>query len=155
MMQISTSTLAGLRFFKGLPACYLKKFAENAMPAEFKAGEFIFNEGEPANCFYVIVDGGVALVSREHSQLIETIGPGDLLGWSWLIPPYLWRFDARAVTTLNVLFFYASRLREECENNHDFGYELMKRVAGVVVERLQATPYQLPQKPDRSHLIET
>jgi CRP/FNR family transcriptional regulator, cyclic AMP receptor protein len=149
MMQINTSTLADLRFFKGLPEPHLKKFVENAMSAEFRAAEFIFHEGERANCFYVVLDGGVALVSRERAQLIETIGPGDLLGWSWLFPPYFWRFSAHAVLPVKAAVFHAAPLREACENDHDFGYELMKRVAEVVVERLQATPYQLPQKPDK------
>jgi CRP/FNR family transcriptional regulator, cyclic AMP receptor protein len=156
-MQISTSTLAALGLFKGLSEEHLERLVENAMFAEFDVGEFIFRQGEYANRFFVILDGGVALVSSKglgRSELIQTIGPGDLLGWSWLFPPYYWHFDARAVLPVKAVFFYSTKLREECERDHDFGYELIKRVSEVLVKRLQATPYQLPQQPARSHLVE-
>jgi hypothetical protein len=66
-----------------------------------------------------------------------------VLGWSWLFPPYLWHFDARAVTPPKAIFFYGTRLRELCEENHDLGYELMKRVSEIVIRRLQATRREL------------
>jgi CRP-like cAMP-binding protein len=66
-----------------------------------------------------------------------------VLGWSWLFPPYLWRFDARAATPTKAIFFYGTRLRELCEENHDLGYELMKRVSDIVIKRLQAARREL------------
>jgi CRP-like cAMP-binding protein len=123
--------------------------AQEAMPVEFKTGEIIFSEGGVANRLYLLLRGRVALespIDMEHEPVaIETVGPGSMLGWSWLFPPYYWHFDARAVTPVKAIFFYGTRLREQCESNHELGYELMKRVCGVVIERLQAT---------RRHLVE-
>jgi CRP/FNR family cyclic AMP-dependent transcriptional regulator len=126
--------------------------AGSAMPAEFKTGELILSEGSSANRFYLLLSGEVALESppqqREDERqpvLIETIGAGSVLGWSWLFPPYYWHFDARAVEPVKAIFFYGTRLREQCENDHELGYELMKRTAGVVIERLQATRRRLSE----------
>lgn len=117
-----------------------------AMLTSFKAGESIFREGEPANRFYLILEGTVSLesyIGNSERLVIQTIGPGDVLGWSWLFPPYYWQFDACAVEDARAIFFYATPLREECEADHDLGYELMKRMAAVMLRRLQATRRQL------------
>jgi len=66
-----------------------------------------------------------------------------VLGWSWLFPPYNWHFSARAVEPTTAIFFYGTRLREECEDDPAFGFELMKRVAAIVIQRLQVTRVQL------------
>jgi CRP/FNR family cyclic AMP-dependent transcriptional regulator len=71
--------------------------------------------------------------------LIQIIGAGDVLGWSWLFPPFCWHFDARAVKPTEAIFIYGTRVRELCDEDHDLGYELMKRTAEVVIRRLQAT----------------
>ena len=116
------------------------------MQSQFNAGELIFREGDPANRFYLIQRGQVALESSLKDRpavRIQTIGAGDVLGWSWLFPPYYWHFDARTLEPTSAIFFYGTRLREECEKDHDLGYELMKRMAGVVLQRLQATRRQL------------
>ena len=138
--------LAEHPFFKGLTAEQLETIAGYSMQWEFAAGELVFREGDPANRFFVILEGEVALESpvRDGAAVpIQTIGPGDVLGWSWLFAPYYWHFDARAVKPTTAIFFYATPLREECERDHDLGYELMKRVAEVVIGRLQATRHQL------------
>jgi CRP-like cAMP-binding protein len=112
-----------------------------AMLAEFKKGELIFREGDPANRFYLIRSGRVELeaeVKERGRMLIQTIGPGDVLGWSWLFPPYYWRFDARAATSVKAIFFYGTRLRGQCEQDPALGYDMMKRTAEVVIKRLQA-----------------
>jgi CRP-like cAMP-binding protein len=75
--------------------------------------------------------------------VIQIIGAGEVLGWSWLFPPYLWHFNARAMEATDAIFFYATPLREECESDHELGYELMKRMAEVMVRRLQATRWKL------------
>lgn len=116
------------------------------MQTSFEAGSLIFHEGDPANRFYLIQEGKVALetMAREGERaLIQTIGAGDVLGWSWLFSPYYWQFDARVVEPVKAIFFYATPLREECEADHDLGYELMKRMAGVMLKRLQAARRQL------------
>ncbi len=111
------------------------------MRATFEPGTVVVETGEPANCFYLIVKGQVALETRgDLSPLrVQTIGPGDVLGWSWLFPPYCWHFDAIAKEKTEAIFFYGSRLRQECDRNHDFGYELFKRMSQILVTRLQST----------------
>lgn len=133
-------------FLKGLNSHQLDLLAENSMLAEFKAGGRVLDEGGIANRFYLILAGQVELESPlpdGGAIRIQTIGAGDVLGWSWLFPPYYWQFDARAVTPTKAIFFYGTRLRELCEEDHDLGYELMKRVSEVVIQRLQATRDEL------------
>ena len=135
-------TIAGHRLFKDLAPQYLTLLAEVAMFKEFPAGELIFREGDPANRFYLILDGEVALESAAPERppiVLQTIGRDDVLGWSWLFPPYYWHFDARATVPTRAIFFYGTWLRENCERDHDFGYEMMKRMSAVMIERLQAT----------------
>jgi CRP/FNR family cyclic AMP-dependent transcriptional regulator len=128
-------------FLKGFKTEHLELLAANALPAQFQAGEVIFREGEMANRFYLLTHGAVALESYTKDRgvaLVEKIGAGDVLGWSWLFPPYYWRMDARAVEPTSAIFFYGTRLRQEAERDHDLGYELMRRVAAIAIQRLQA-----------------
>ncbi len=120
------------------------------MRVHFAENDFIFREGAPANRFYLLRTGKVALESQAANQtraLIQILGPGDILGWSWIFEPYYWHFDARALEATDAVFLYATPLREECESDHDLGYELMKRLAGVMVSRLQATRWKLLRIP--------
>lgn len=138
--------IAAHPLLRGMKPEHLKVLAACAMPAQFKEGELIFREGEPANRFYLLEAGKVSLESHaqdEPSVTIQTIGVGDTLGWSWLFPPYYWHFDARALEPVKAIFFYGTWLREYCEQDHDLGYELMKRMAEVVIRRLQATRQQV------------
>jgi CRP-like cAMP-binding protein len=132
-------------FLDGMSPHQYRLLADCAMPAEFRADEFIFREGEPANRFYLIESGKVALESRADTGVIriQMIEAGDVLGWSWLFPPYFWHFDARAIEPTEAIFFYAAPLRDECEIDHEFGYELTSRMARVAVRRLQATRWKL------------
>ena len=128
-------------FLKGFKAEHLALLAANALPAHFQAGEIIFREGEMANRFYLLTAGAVVLetyTKDRGSAVVDKIGAGDVLGWSWLFAPYYWRMDAKAVEPTNAVFFYGTRLRHEAEKDHDLGYELMRRVAAVAIERLQA-----------------
>lgn len=134
--------------FNGLAPRYLALLSEVAMFKEFAADEVIFREGDPANRFYLILDGEVVVESPRAEQspvTVQTIGSNDVLGWSWLFPPYYWHFDARATKPTKAIFFYGTWLRENCERDHDFGYQMMKRMAAVMVERLQATRRRLAQ----------
>jgi CRP-like cAMP-binding protein len=140
------SLIAGHPFLKGLPSRHLQILADCAMLTEFAPKQLIFREGEVANRFYLIREGKVALETpiKDHGPLhLQTVGGGEVLGWSWLFPPYYWHFDARALEPVKAIFFYGTRLRECCEADHELGYELMQRVAEVVVQRLQATRRQL------------
>lgn len=117
-----------------------------AMQTEFPKDQLIFREGDLANRFYLIESGSIALESRAddtHRVLIQTVGGGDVLGWSWLFPPYYWHFDARTLQPTKAVFFYGTRLRTQCEEDHDFGYELIKRMASVAIRRLQAAREQM------------
>lgn len=142
------AAIAAHRFTADMKPDHLKRLLAVAMFKRFEPGEHIFTEGEPANRFYLICRGKVGLESTrvdETAPLIQFIGEGDVLGWSWLFPPYYWHFDARAVEQTDAIFFYGTRLREQCEEDPGFGYDLMKRVANIVIKRLQITRVQLLQ----------
>lgn len=134
--------------FKGLAPQYLTLLAQVAMAKQFAADEVIFREGDPANRFYLILEGEVALESpaTDHgSVVLQTIGPDDVLGWSWLFPPYYWHFGARATKPTKAIFFYGTWLRDSCERDHEFGYEMMKRMAAIIIKRLQSARKRLAQ----------
>ncbi len=141
-------------FLSGLSEQYQKTLLDCAMLQQFAQGEKIFHEGDPANRFYLILDGEVALESEGADSgpiHIQTLRSGDVLGWSWLFPPYYWHFSARATKPTKAIFFYGTRLRHICEEDTAFGYELMKRIAGVVIDRLQATRKELLELAKRQH----
>jgi CRP-like cAMP-binding protein len=123
-------------FFKGLKPIHVQSLADLAMEKEFKAGEHIFREGDPANRFYLILEGRVALHYEAGEAATQTLGPGDDLGWSWLFPPYYFLATAQAVDPVKTIFFYGTRLRQRCEEDHDLGYEIMKRIAQVAIQHL-------------------
>jgi CRP-like cAMP-binding protein len=128
-------------FLAGMNHTQLALLTDCAMAAHFKPSQVIFREGEPANRFYLIETGEVVLESAEgfgEPTVVETIGAGDLLGWSWMFPPYVWHFTARAVESTEAIFFYGTILREYCERDPSLGYQLFKRMAPVMLRRLQA-----------------
>jgi CRP/FNR family cyclic AMP-dependent transcriptional regulator len=133
-------------FFKGLKPQQFQLLAALAMEREFKAGEYIVREGDPANRFYLILEGKVDLrfESGERGSIpIQMLGPGEDLGWSWLFPPYYFHGTAQAVGPVKTIFFYGTRLRQQCEEDHDLGYEIMKRVAEVAIGTLNASRLNL------------
>lgn len=110
-----------------------------------EAGRELFSEGQEASVFYLVRHGRVALelgIPGQGSATLSTHGPGEVLGWSWLFPPYRWHFDGRVVERGSAIVFDAACLRTKAEDDHDLGYELMKRFASQIVERLQATRLQ-------------
>jgi CRP/FNR family transcriptional regulator, cyclic AMP receptor protein len=128
-------------FLAGMNHEELALLTDCAIPVHFKKGQIIFREGEMANRFYLIETGKIVLESSErlgNPVIIDTIVRGDLLGWSWMFPPYTWQFTARAVEPTAAIFFYGTILREYCEKEHSLGYELLKRMSVVMVKRLQA-----------------
>jgi CRP-like cAMP-binding protein len=133
-------------FFKGLEKPYLELITGCASNAVFKAGEFLFREGEVAEHFYVIREGTVKVEMFTGARgpiTIETIGAGEVVGYSWLFPPYRWVFSGRAATPMRLFMFDGACLRGKCEEDHNLGYELMKRFSHIMMERLQATRLQL------------
>lgn len=128
-------------FLAGMNPTQLALLTDCAIPVNFKKGQTILREGEMANRFYLIESGKVVLESGKgfgEPVVIETIGAGDLLGWSWMFPPYVWHFTARAAEPTNAIFFYGTILREYCERDHSLGYELFKRMTPVMMKRLQS-----------------
>ena len=126
----------------GLKAAHRALLERHAMTTGFKAGEVIFKTGDPANRFYCLLSGKVELWTRSPGApavKIDTIHAGELLGWSWLFPPYQWAFDAIAKTDTEAIFFYGTPLRELCDEDPAFGLELMKRMAEVMMRRLHAS----------------
>ena len=133
-------------FLAGMHRTHLRLLTDCAMASHFKKGQTILREGEFANRFYLLESGKVVLESGSgfgDPVIIETIGPGDLLGWSWMFPPYVWHFTARAIEPATALFFYSTILREYCEKDHSLGYELFKRMSMVMMKRLQAARKQM------------
>ena len=132
-------------FLIGISAHHIRLLADCAMGARFRAGEVIFGENEPANRFYLIERGRVALESStlDESVKIDEIGDGDLLGWSWLFPPYVWHFSAWALEDTTAIFFYGTVLRDYCEKDHSLGFELFTRMSAVMLRRLQAARQKL------------
>jgi CRP-like cAMP-binding protein len=130
----------------GLAPAHRELVAGCAVNARFEAGDYLFREGDAANRFYVIRHGAVALeihVPAREAVIVETLHEHDLLGWSWLFPPYRWSFDARAVEPVGAIAFDGACLRGKCDADHDLGYELMSGIAQVIIERLQATRLRL------------
>jgi CRP/FNR family cyclic AMP-dependent transcriptional regulator len=133
-------------FFAGLDAEALAIVAGCATNVSFAPGEFLFREGQPADQFFVVRRGRVAL--QVHSptagtMVVDTADAGDVMGWSWLVPPYKWLFDARAVERTGAVAFDGLCLRDKCEQDPHLGYELMKLVTQVMFSRLTAARVRL------------
>ncbi len=145
-MQTLEAILAVHPFFEGLEPKYLQFITGCASNVRFDAGAYIFREGEAASHFYIIRQGKVALetfAAQRGPITIETIEAGEVLGWSWLFPPYRWHFGARVVEPTRAIALDGVCLRTKGEADHDLGYELVKRVAQIMMQRLQATRLQL------------
>jgi CRP-like cAMP-binding protein len=150
-MESLEQTLAQHPFLAGLDRRYLRELASLASGKSFKALEMIFHEGNSANTFYLICKGKVALETALlgcDAIPIQTLGPGEVLGWSWLLPPYEYHYSARAVEPTRTVALDGRALRGRCEENHDLGYEIMKRFAVVIVQRLAATRARFLSFPD-------
>lgn len=145
-MRDLEGVLRECRFFEGLDERHFKLLTGCASNVKYNAGDNIFREGEDANHFYIIRHGMVSLelYSPDKGSIsIQTLGEGDVLGWSWLIPPYFWAYDAKAVEPTRAITLDGKCLRNKCEADHDLGYELLKRFSHIVSERLHAANLQL------------
>lgn len=147
-MRIRTieELLVETRLFADLAPEQLETVAGCGTTAHFAEGEYLFREGGEANTFYVVRGGSVALethVPGRGAARLLTLHDEDVLGWSWLFPPYRWHLDARAIEPVRALAFDGGCLRQKSVEDHELGYELMRRFAEVIVSRLQATRLQL------------
>ncbi len=140
------SVLSGHAFFHGMPACRLDRLTAVAQREDRPAGYRFFEEGGRADRFWLIQAGRVALdlyVPGRGSVIIETLGSGTVLGWSWLFSPYEWRFGAGVSEPVQTIVFDGRSVRIMCADDPAFGYELTRRFAAIMLDRLQNTRLRL------------
>ncbi|HEX8977010.1 MAG TPA: cyclic nucleotide-binding domain-containing protein [Solirubrobacteraceae bacterium] len=145
-MRTIEALIAATPLFAGLEPGHLELIAGCARNDHAEGGTLLLREGEPAEHFYLIREGAVALEvhSPGHGSIvIETLHAGDVVGWSWLFAPYRWQLDGRVLELTRLVVFDGACLRNKCEADHELGYQLMRRFAGNLVDRLQATRLQL------------
>jgi CRP/FNR family transcriptional regulator, cyclic AMP receptor protein len=132
-------------FFDGIDAEYLALIAGCASNVVFADGAFLFREGDPAETFYLVREGAVALELTAPGRVltVQTVGAGEMAGFSWLISPHRWEFDGRAVGRVHALELDGTCLRAKCDADPRLGYDLMQRFARLATRRLQATRLQL------------
>jgi CRP/FNR family transcriptional regulator, cyclic AMP receptor protein len=145
-MENLESILEAHPFFEGLDRAYITFLVGCASNQRCSPGEFLFREGQEANYFYLIREGTVNLEIYSPQQgpiIVQTLGAGEILGWSWIVSPYQWRFDARLVEQTRLIALDGKCLRQKCEEDRGMGYELLKRFAPIIEQRLVATKIQL------------
>jgi len=133
-------------FFSTMDPKHLDILVGCASNVRFEPGDFLFREGEEAHSFFFLRSGLVTVelyVPGRGAMQVETVGEGGVIGWSWLIPPYQWHFDARAVEPTRALALDGTCLRSKCDEDHDLGYAILKRFFHLVEQRLEATRVQL------------
>lgn len=136
-------------FFHGMKAQHIPVLCKGACEATYKAGDYLFHEGEPANRLFLVQSGCVALESHQPADgtaVLQCIRSGEVIGWSWLFPPFRWHLRARAIEDTEVVVLDGAHLLAAAEQHRDFGYELMKRVAQLVIHRLRAAEHQLLER---------
>jgi CRP/FNR family transcriptional regulator, cyclic AMP receptor protein len=146
MTEVTAEALATHPFLHGMSRDQLAVLAESACDVRFPARHRLFEDGGLARRFWLIRCGHVSLdlqIPGEGPVVIETIGMGELLGWSWLFPPYKWAFGAVAATEVEAFEFDAAAVREHCGADPELGYELNQRITRVLAKRLQATRIRL------------
>ncbi|MEI6985179.1 MAG: cyclic nucleotide-binding domain-containing protein [Rhodospirillaceae bacterium] len=133
-------------FFKDCDEATLELVLPCVSLRSYDAGSYIIQDGRPADAFYLLRHGTVAieLAAPPHGRLVlQTLTEGDMLGWSWLVPPFRWSFDARAVSLVRALSLDAKHLRKLCDIKHDFGFSLQQRMIRVMAARLTAARLQM------------
>jgi CRP/FNR family transcriptional regulator, cyclic AMP receptor protein len=145
-MQTLDQLIAQAPVFAGLRLAQLELIAGCARNEHAVAGTWLLREGEPAERFFLVRRGVVALEINAPGRgplVIETLHSGDVVGWSWLFAPYRWQLDARVVEPCELIAFDGRCLRDKSEADHELGYQLMSRFAANLVQTLQATRLQL------------
>jgi CRP/FNR family transcriptional regulator, cyclic AMP receptor protein len=146
MTKQQISVLGAQPFLRGMPSAQLAELAELCEHVSIPSRARLFDEGSRADRFWIIDAGQVTLdasVPGDGRVTIETLGRGDVLGLSWMLPPYQWRFGAVATQPTQAFVFDARAVRAACDADPLLGYELSKRFSAVVVRRLQATRARL------------
>jgi CRP-like cAMP-binding protein len=128
-------------FFSGLKQDFLEFLASNASHKHLEAGDVLFRQGVHADRFYLMLDGEISVevpAIQGPSLTLQRLSKGKILGWSWLIPPYRWDFQARVVSSAELIEFDGKAILDQCETDNTFGYDLFKRFTGLMSERLLA-----------------
>jgi CRP/FNR family cyclic AMP-dependent transcriptional regulator len=152
--RILDQSLRDHLLFAGLDSRYLDLLSHYAWSVGFADGSFLFREGQPAEKFFLILDGKVSLETAAPGSgaiVVQTIGGGEVAGFSWLLEPHRWEFDGRAVGTVRAIGLDGARLREECDEDPALGYELMRRFARLATRRMQAARIRLLDVYGRAH----
>ena len=145
-MEGIETLLTEVPLFEGMGTDELELIAGCARNVRFDAGEVLFRQGDAADAFYVVRHGTVAIEAHappRSAMTIETLGAGEVIGWSWIVPPYRWNFDGKALSQVRATAFDGACLRGKCEEDPSLGYDLMKRFAHVMTERLAWTRLRL------------
>ena len=156
LAEVTPAALAAQPFLRGMPGDQLGLLAETAREVRFPAGHRLFEDGGHAGRFWLIQCGYVALdlhVPGEGPVVIDHVGLGGLLGWSWRFPPYRWAFGAVAISPLRTFEFSAPAVRERCAANPALGYELTERINRVLALRLRATRVRLLRPGERGQVV--
>jgi CRP/FNR family transcriptional regulator, cyclic AMP receptor protein len=133
-------------FLRGMAPKHVDLIVQGAEQAEYAANDILISEGEPANQFFLIESGLVALETTARGKdaaLIQTVGAGEPLGWSWLFPPFISHFRARALQPTRAIILNGGHLLVLCEENHGLGYDVMRRIAQIVISRMEAASKKL------------
>lgn len=145
-MTMLAEILGSHPFFFGMAPEHLDIIARCATAADFAKGKTIFTAGGEADACYLLLDGDVALelvAPGRGPHVIETLHTGDILGWSWLVEPHRWMFDAQALTDVRAVRFDAQCLWAAKETDPQLGFDLLRRFVVVIVDRMQAARMQL------------
>ena len=129
-------------FLAGMDERHQATLLYGAKQRQFEPGEILFHEGEPANTLYLIESGVVALEAgpaNGNGNVIQTVASGEVLGWSWLFPPFAWHFQARAIEPVRAICCDGGHILVQAEEDPVFGYVIMRRISQLVIQRLQAT----------------
>lgn len=138
--------LAELPIFQGLKPSHLALIAGCASNVRFDPDMIIARQGAPAETCWIVRHGRVALEihSPERGAVtIATVGDNEVVGWSWLVPPHQWRFDAHVLTATRAIALDGRCLRGKLDTDYELGYEVMRRFTPLIAQRLEATSLQL------------
>jgi CRP/FNR family cyclic AMP-dependent transcriptional regulator len=140
-MNTFQTAIAEHPFFKTMRPDHLALISKNAQAVKFKPEDILFREGESANRLFLIQSGRVDLEWRAESGCgvaAKNVGPGEVLGWSWLFPPFLWHFTAEALEPTHAIVLDGKHLLAACDKNPEFGYALMKRIAQILIHQMES-----------------
>ena len=144
-MQTIEQYLPEHPFFQGLDEQAVALLSGCATNVHLRPGQYLFHEGAPADTFFVIRSGRVSIEMRRPTEgvVLDTAHEGDVVGWSWLVAPYRWTFDACATEETSAIAFDGQCLRGKCEADPALGYALLQRVVQVMSSRLQSARVRL------------